>query len=69
MASDLQGICVNASNFSPSLFLCLLLPIILGAETMILGLDKLVFLSYNTTPTEEEKALEMEVCFTALKGL
>ena len=35
----------------------------------ILGLDKLVFLSYNTTPAEEEKALEMGVHFPALKGL
>ena len=68
MASDLQGICVNASNFSPRLFLCLLLPIIWGAERCIQGLDKARFLSYNTTPEEEEKALEMGVDFPALKG-
>ena len=34
----------------------------------LLGLDKLVFLSYNTTPAEEEKALEVGVRFPALKG-
>ena len=34
----------------------------------ILGLDKRVFLSYNTTPAEEEKALEMGDYFPALKG-
>ena len=32
------------------------------------GLDKLGILSYNKTPTEEEKALEMGVRFPALKG-
>ena len=31
-------------------------------------LDKALHKSYNTTPTEEEKALEMEVCFPDLKG-
>ena len=50
-------------------FLCLLLPIIWGAEMRILGLDKLFFPSYNTTPAEEEKALEIGVRFPALKGL
>ena len=59
---------MNASNFPPSLFLCLLLPIILGAEMWYWGLDKARFLSYNTTPAEEEKALEVGVRFPAHKG-
>ena len=46
-----------------------MLPNIRGAEMRILGLEKPVFLSYNTTPAEEEeKALEMGVRFPALKG-
>ena len=52
-----------------SLFLCLLLPIILGAEMWFQGLDKVLLLSYNTTPAEEEKALEMGDHFPTLKGL
>ena len=32
------------------------------------GLDKALHKSYNTTPAEEEKALELGVCFPALKG-
>ena len=42
------------------LFLCLLLPIIWGAEIDFQGLDKVPILSYNTTPAEEEKPLRWE---------
>ena len=55
-----QKSALTRANFSPSLFLCLLLPIIWGAEMRILGLDKLVFLSYNTTPAED-KPLRWEI--------
>ena len=37
-----------------------MLPIIWGAEIDFQGLDKARFLSYNTTPAEEEKPLRWE---------
>ncbi len=63
-----QKSALTGANFSTSLFLCLLLPIIWGAEIDFQGLDKGLILSYNTTPAEEEKALAVGLFFPALKG-
>ena len=49
-----QKSALTRANFSLSLFLCLLLPIIWGAERCFQSLDKARFLSYNTTPAEEK---------------
>ena len=56
----LQSYSVNTFTFFNGLFLCLLLPNIWGAEMWFWGLDKARFLSYNTTPAEEEKPLRWE---------
>ena len=51
----LQGICVNATNFSPSLFLCLLLPNIWGAERYFQDLAyRLRYIALSSSCTTDE---------------